>query len=122
MKLIRVTLLLLLLGPAAVGIAWADHFYGPRVGVYVGAGPWPLYYPGPGYYPYPNYPVIVTAPAPTVYVEQDPSSASGAPAYRQPTAPSSDWYYCHNPEGYYPYVKNCPAGWQRVPSQPVIPH
>jgi hypothetical protein len=24
------------------------------------------------------------------------------------------WYYCPNPEGYYPYVKSCPIGWMRV--------
>lgn len=29
------------------------------------------------------------------------------------------WYYCTDPEGYYPYVRDCPRGWmQVVPSSP----
>ena len=26
----------------------------------------------------------------------------------------SYWYYCQDPQGYYPYVRNCPGGWQQV--------
>ncbi|MCK9608465.1 MAG: hypothetical protein M0R33_18655 [Methylomonas sp.] len=27
--------------------------------------------------------------------------------------PANYWHYCPNPEGYYPYVKECPGGcWQ----------
>ena len=26
----------------------------------------------------------------------------------------SYWYFCQDPEGYYPYVKQCPKGWQKV--------
>jgi hypothetical protein len=37
----------------------------------------------------------------------------------QPEEPNY-WYYCHNPEGYYPYVKKCPSGWMKVvPSPPT---
>ena len=29
------------------------------------------------------------------------------------------WYYCTEPEGYHPYVRDCPGGWmQVVPSGP----
>lgn len=28
------------------------------------------------------------------------------------------WYYCRNPEGYYPYVKHCNGEWQQVPATP----
>ena len=29
------------------------------------------------------------------------------------------WYYCTDPQGYYPYVRECPQGWmQVVPSSP----
>ena len=28
-----------------------------------------------------------------------------------------DWLYCHQPDGFYPAIKACPAGWQRVPAQ-----
>jgi hypothetical protein len=108
--------LIFLLGAGASGVAAAHghfhhgHFHhGPRVGVVIGAplaGPW--YYP-PSYYPYP--PVVVAPAAPPVYIEQ---SQPEAPAQTQP----NDWYYCNNPDGYYPYVKQCPGGWQRIPAQP----
>ncbi len=43
------------------------------------------------------------APAPAAYVEQE----------------SGYWYYCTDPEGYHPYVEECPGGWmQVVPSSP----
>ena len=72
-------------------------------------GPW--YYPGPRYYPYYYPPVVVVPASPAVYVEQADSAATPAPA--QP-----DWFYCAEAGGYYPYVQQCPGGWQRVPSQP----
>jgi len=38
------------------------------------------------------------------------------------TAPQSEqassWYYCENAKGYYPYVRECPSGWQAVPQTP----
>ena len=120
MKSIKFVLLFLLLGPATAGVALADHFYGPRVGVYL--GPWPLYYPGPGYYPYSGYPVVVAPAAPTVYVEQSPPSINVAPPNSQPVPQPNDWYYCHKPDGYYPYLKTCPSGWERVPASPVDQH
>jgi len=55
------------------------------------------------------------APAePPVYVErgQPPAAAQTEPE------PGNYWYYCSNPDGYYPYVKQCPGGWQRVAPQP----
>jgi len=57
---------------------------------------YPYYYPAPVYY----------APAP-VYVEQ-PQVVPEVPAY---------WYYCQDPQGYYPQVQNCSGGWQQVPPQ-----
>ena len=29
------------------------------------------------------------------------------------------WYICRNPAGYYPYIKECPTGWEKVPPVPV---
>jgi hypothetical protein len=81
-------------------------YYGPGWG-YWGYGPW---YDYPPYY----YPPAVAVPAaPTAYVER---SDGGQTASVQP--PSYDWYHCDNPSGYYPYVKECPSGWQRVAPQP----
>jgi hypothetical protein len=34
---------------------------------------------------------------------------------------TSYWYYCRNPQGYYPYVKRCPSGWMRVVPSPPPP-
>ncbi|MBI1773207.1 MAG: hypothetical protein HYR68_12835 [Burkholderiales bacterium] len=28
-----------------------------------------------------------------------------------------DWLYCHQPDGFYPAIKSCPSGWERVPAQ-----
>ena len=88
-----------------------------RFGVSIG---FPLY--GPGYYspyfgyPYPAYaypPVVVRSSPPPVYIEQGAAQAAPAPAPAQ-----ADWYYCAASRSYYPYVSECPAGWQRVPAQP----
>jgi hypothetical protein len=69
----------------------------------------PAYYwgPPPAYY----YPPVVAAPAaPVTYIEQAPPQASADQ--------SSWWYYCAGARTYYPYVKECPGGWQRVAPQP----
>src|SRR2546428_12259210 len=34
------------------------------------------------------------------------------------TAAPSVWYYCANPQGYYPYVQQCPGGWRPVAPTP----
>jgi len=60
----------------------------------VGPGPW---YPH-GYY----------APPPVVIQQEQP-------IYVQPEQPKEDyWYYCRNPEGYYPYIRSCQDGWMKV--------
>ena len=119
------------------GVAMADrgHFHG-NVGVYVGPGfgpgwgpGWGPYYPRPYYYDpyyygYPVSPPIIVRPAPQpeVYVEQPQAQVAPAPA-QAPAAPATDnyWYHCAQPEGYYPYVKECPQGWQKVAPQPPAP-
>lgn len=87
----------------------------------------PYYTPAPYYYP----PLVLSAPAPTVYVEQAPIQPYVQP-YVQPQAqpqyqpaenqqaapPSSWWYYCPDSQAYYPYVRSCSVGWQRVAPQP----
>ncbi len=74
---------------------------------------WPNYWP---YYSYPPYyyspPTVVVPATPPVYIEQ------GTPLKVQPPA-SVTWEYCPKPEGYYPHVKECPAGWQDIEPQPT---
>ena len=87
-----------------------------RVSVGVGFGFGYPYWGGPwgpwGYYPYPYYgaPTVVVQ-QPVTYIEQNPQVAP-APAN------AGWWYYCDQSRGYYPYVRECPGGWQRVPPTP----
>jgi hypothetical protein len=115
--IIAVTLAAALAGFALSGPA-AAHGYGygrggghVTFGLHFGV---PLgyygYYPAPYYYYPPYYPPAVVAPGPTTYVERgDAAPSPDAQAY---------WYYCPDSRGYYPYVKQCPGGWQKVAPQP----
>jgi hypothetical protein len=134
-------LILLVFGAATSESAIAQHHGGVRFGINIGI---PLF--GPGYYPPYAYPAPAYAyPAPA-YAYPAPAYAYPAPAYSYPapaysyprpavapsaayaqqgypqTAPApaqpQDWYYCADSKAYYPYVRDCPAGWQRVPAQP----
>ncbi len=75
----------------------------PHTRVFIGGSfffwPWPSYY----------YP----APYPYYYA---PGEAPPAPLIEDPY-----WYYCEEAGTYYPYVKECPGGWQRVlpPAAPL---
>ena len=109
---------ILLLAVTGIGSASADkgHYHG-RVGVGVVVGPYwgPWHYPAPYYYPpyyYPPYypPVVIERPAPPVYIEQSPPAET--------VAKSDYWYYCQSKGGYYPFVKECPDGWQKVLPRP----
>ena len=84
-----------------------------RFGV-VAAPAWGYYRPSPYYYPY--YAPVVVAPEPLVYIEQNPP-----PVETPQPSPNSYWYYCVAAEAYYPYVKTCPAGWQKVLPQAADP-
>lgn len=112
------------------------------VGVYVGS-PFPFYGPpapfaysyGYPYYPYPYAyapPQVIVAqpPQPQVYIEQGSGATSSPDASAPPpaqTAPATSagnsntqgyWYYCEQSDSYYPYVKECPAGWKQVTPTP----
>jgi hypothetical protein len=93
------------------GYGHEGHYGHSSFGFYFGAPFYPyLYYP----YQYPYYypPAVITIPAtPPVYIQRSP------PAIQQ--YPSGYWYYCNNPGGYYPYIKECPNGWQQV--EPIPP-
>ncbi len=114
----------LLLVAAGSGNVWADRghwhghgsaHFGVFVGPYWGAG----YYGAPYYYPpyYPPYasPIVIERADPSVYIEQQAPLPAPAPAALTP----GYWYYCQAALAYYPYVRECPAGWQRVAPQPA---
>jgi hypothetical protein len=131
----------LLLGSAGPGYAWqgghgggghrggwhGGHGWGgPRVGIGIGIGPfWGPYWGSYGYpygypyaypygypyaYPY-GYPPVVAVPSTQVDVQPSPPAAAQPP-------PAASWYYCDNPQGYYPYVQQCPGGWRAVAPTP----
>jgi hypothetical protein len=86
------------------GYAWRRGRVFIRPSIVVPLGP----YWGPYYgEPYPYYPPVVVTP-PQVYVEPAPQTPNPPPP-----APSY-WYYCEEPQGYYPYVQQCPNGWRPV--------
>ena len=115
-------LVVLLMGSVLAESAFARHrhHHGPRISFGIGFGA-PFY--SPFYYaPYPYYPRYYPAPVVVerepVYVERDPVPAQPAQPQAQPQAPAGYWYYCSESGGYYPYVKECAGGWQRVAPQP----
>ena len=81
-------------GHVGVGVFLGPGFWGPGWW-----GPYP-YYP---YYPYYNPQVIVQEPQSDIYVQ--PAPQQEGPHY---------WYFCTDPQGYYPNVKKCPKGWMKV--------
>jgi hypothetical protein len=83
--------------------------------------PRPVYVAPPVYYALPPpvvYPYYVPAPVPrapaTYGYSNNPNVSSAAPLSVGQKRRPSYWYYCQNPQGYYPYVKSCPAGWMKV--------
>lgn len=111
------------------------------VGIYMGS-PFPFYGPPPpfayayGYpygYPYAYSPptvIVQQPPQPQVYIEQGngvistPDASAPPPAQAAPAATAGNnntqgyWYYCEQSDGYYPYVKECAAGWKQVTPTP----
>jgi hypothetical protein len=92
------------------------------VGVVVGVPAWGYY--GPPYY----YPPAYYAPDYHYAPYYDPYQADydSAPVYIEQgggqAAPASNWwYYCPASQTYFPYVQECPGGWQRVVPQPPPP-
>lgn len=84
-----------------------EHFSGS---IWIGPG-WGTAWPGP------IYPLYYPSGIPRTVVQ---------PRYDQDVqAPSPEeedyWYYCREPEGYYPYIKNCPGGWMKVVPPPEAP-
>ncbi len=105
--------LCMLLVPLLIGAtslpsyAWHRHggFYG---GVWIDGPRWedpfpPYPFPYPDrYYYYTPPPIIIRQQQPENYIQKEPA--------QEPTY----WYYCPSPQGYYPYIKECPTGWMKV--------
>lgn len=88
---------------------WYQGWYGGRWGWWwVIGGIW-YYYVAP-IYPYPD-PYV---PGTVLVVQQQSETQSSPPAQAGPQY----WYHCNAPEGYYPYVPECPGGWTAVPATP----
>ena len=109
-----IALATLVLGLLATESAFAWHRARVGVGLYFGvpvAGwGYPYYYPP--YYPYYPPATVVVPAQPQTYIEQTPQAPQAAPPAQ------GYWYFCPDSKAYYPYVKDCPAGWQRVSPQP----
>jgi hypothetical protein len=88
------------------GFGHGHGFNGHGGGAAFVGGVWFLGGYAPGAYYYDDTSPWAYGPAPAAdYVEiPDDAAQQGEPS----------WYYCENPAGYYPYVKQCASGWQRV--------
>jgi hypothetical protein len=95
-------------GRVSIGVGFGFGFPG---GYYPGWYPAPYYYPPS--YPYydPYYPAYGYPAVPTTYVEQGTQAAPAQPQGQW-------WYYCAEAKAYYPYVRECAGGWQRVAPTP----
>ncbi len=98
-KLMAIAVLATVVGASVSAEA---RWYGP--GVYYEYGP--VYAPPPVYVVPHAYPPAYYVPAPA-----PPMSAPIPP-------PPQSWYFCENPQGYYPYVDQCATAWRRVPAAP----
>ena len=70
------------------------------------------FYWAPDFWPwwdYVSYPVVAMEPVPVQYVERNEQEAQ----------PADHWLYCAKAQGYFPYVGDCPDGWERVPAAPL---
>jgi hypothetical protein len=107
-RILMALFIFIILSPLVAHAHGAHGYY--RGGVWINPF-WVAPYPYYSIYPYYSAPeVIVERPAPDYYVQ---------PAPQRPEEPAY-WYYCRKPEGYYPYVKQCPDGWMKVVPAPPL--
>jgi hypothetical protein len=116
--------------------AWRGGFWGPRFhgGVFfgptIGFGLYAPYWAPPAYYapppvvvqqgygaPDPSYAPPVQGYAPPAQGYVPPAQGYVPPAAEAPNP--GNWYYCANPQGYYPYVRSCNGQWETVPANPA---
>ena len=107
-KIFIVLLAILSISPAYAerGSGWRGGWVAPAL--IGGVIAYDMAYPYRYAYPYP-YPV---------YEQAYPVFVQPAPVQPQVQAVIPTWYYCNSAKAYYPYVANCPEGWQPVAAQP----
>ncbi|MCX7176286.1 MAG: hypothetical protein NT159_20640 [Proteobacteria bacterium] len=124
-------------GSLATAPAWADrgyrhdYFWGPfgfllgSAILYSAVQPRTVYYePQVTYVPYgpvtsyvqPYYVEPAYASPPVTSMPPPPQNGTQLSALGVPG--SQWWYFCKNPNGYYPYVRECPSGWEKVSPTP----
>ena len=90
---------------------WGYGFY-PGLGLGLAFG---LSYPWDSYY-YPPYDGYYGTETPYAGYYENATPYNGYYGTATPYASSTNWYYCSNPAGYYPYVTQCYGTWQAVPA------
>jgi hypothetical protein len=117
---VLVAIAFLLASPLSSHAGGSRVHFGVNVGVghgYWGHGYWGPRYWGPRYWgPRVWWGPSVWWGAP-YYYSAPPVSVQQPPVYEQPAPPPEEpqyWYYCQNPQGYYPYIQQCPNGWMKV--------
>jgi hypothetical protein len=125
------------------GWGWPGAYWSAPV--FYSSAAWPFFVGSHGYLP-PTIvygpPAVVTSTAGVTYIEREPGMVSMQqqapspiaapppppdavpPAAAPPGAPTTTgpwWYFCASPRGAYPYVRECPSGWERVPAVPTGP-
>ena len=63
-------------------------------------------------------PQVTHQVTPQVIVVRDPSVCSQHNVAGSPGVQPAYWYYCADPQGYYPHLTQCQAGWQMVAPLP----
>ena len=95
------------LGAAAGALLSYPYYYQPYY----------PYYSDAYYYPYGYAPIY--RPATGVIVRENAYTHEAG--YYEPSRRSSAgdiWYYCRESHAYYPYVRRCSGGWEKVPAVP----
>lgn len=117
-----VLVILIVLAVVLIGAVPGDARVVFRGGVWIdpwwGWGPW--YYPYAPYFPsyaYPYDPYYYAA-SPVVIERQPQTYVEPAPQHEEK---QYYWYFCSDPQGYYPYVQKCPKGWKKVVPPSVPP-
>ncbi len=122
------------LAPSSEAAPYGGYGYGHgpgygRPGAYFSFGSGPAWSVGNSWYLYPRpvYPYPAYGP-PVVAGDEYGYAPNNGRDYAQGYARGADgnpqrpdyWYFCANPEGYYPYIQDC-DNWQQEPSQGGAP-